>query len=300
MASEGAERRAPLVGGLPVMERGARDAARGDGRRRARSRGDRRARGLERRRRRARGVRRLADDPRRRAGRPAVPESRSGSSCRVYRLRDGRVSPLPDRAGGAADSRWTRSKEATTDGTRDGHEGRRARARARAARHRRRDRTPCRRPARRRRPWWSGRATTAPTRSPGTTASSRSARDYEDRGVRFLAVNSNDAERYPADSLEAMRERVEAEDWPFPYLHDESQDAARAWAAAGDARTSTSLDAELPGPLRGRAGRRPHGPGQEAAWLREALDAVLAGRGAPASRHRPRRVLDQVEAVVTR
>ena len=34
------------------------------------------------------------------------------------------------------------------------------------------------------------------------------ARDYADRGVRFLAVNSNDAERYPADSLEAMRERV--------------------------------------------------------------------------------------------
>ena len=38
------------------------------------------------------------------------------------------------------------------------------------------------------------------------------ARDYEDRGVRFLAVNSNDPERYPRDSLEAMRERVEAED----------------------------------------------------------------------------------------
>ena len=33
-------------------------------------------------------------------------------------------------------------------------------------------------------------------------------RDYAPRGVRFLAVNSNDAERYPDDSLEAMRERV--------------------------------------------------------------------------------------------
>jgi len=38
----------------------------------------------------------------------------------------------------------------------------------------------------------------------------QAARDYEDRGVRFLAVNSNDAERYPHDSLDAMRERVEA------------------------------------------------------------------------------------------
>ena len=31
-------------------------------------------------------------------------------------------------------------------------------------------------------------------------------RDYADRGVRFLAINSNDAERYPADSPEAMVE----------------------------------------------------------------------------------------------
>ena len=36
----------------------------------------------------------------------------------------------------------------------------------------------------------------------------RVGRDYGARGVRFLAVNSNDAERYPGDSLEAMRERV--------------------------------------------------------------------------------------------
>src|SRR5919108_4494084 len=57
------------------------------------------------------------------------------------------------------------------------------------------------------------------------------ARDYAPRGARFLAVNSNDAERYPDDSLDSMRERVEAEDWPFPYLHDESQQAARAWSA---------------------------------------------------------------------
>ncbi len=55
--------------------------------------------------------------------------------------------------------------------------------------------------------------------------------DYADRGVRFAAVNSNDAERYPADSPEAMRERFERERWPFPYLHDAGQDAARAWGA---------------------------------------------------------------------
>ena len=57
------------------------------------------------------------------------------------------------------------------------------------------------------------------------------ARDYQPRGVRFFAVNSNDADRYPRDSYEAMRERVSREEWPFPYLHDPSQEAARAWEA---------------------------------------------------------------------
>ena len=38
-------------------------------------------------------------------------------------------------------------------------------------------------------------------------------------------------------------------------------------------------------------------PSHDAAWLREALDAVLAGERAGAGRDRARRVLDQVEAV---
>ena len=59
----------------------------------------------------------------------------------------------------------------------------------------------------------------------------RVARDYADRGVRFLAINSNDADRYPRDSYEAMRTRVAAEDWPMPYLHDATQEVARAYGA---------------------------------------------------------------------
>ena len=49
--------------------------------------------------------------------------------------------------------------------------------------------------------------------------------------MRFFAINPNDAERYPRDSLEAMRERVAREDWPMPYLRDESQEVARAYGA---------------------------------------------------------------------
>src|ERR671937_3155783 len=102
------------------------------------------------------------------------------------------------------------------------------------------------------------------------------ARDYAPRGVGFLAINSNDAERYPRDSLEAMRERVEAEKWPFPYLHDETQEAARAWAAQVTPHIYL-LDSELRIRYEGAPDGDHMDPSQNAVWLREALDAVLAG-----------------------
>jgi peroxiredoxin len=102
-------------------------------------------------------------------------------------------------------------------------------------------------------------------------------RDYEARGVRFLAVNSNDAERYPNDSLQAMRERVRAEDWPFPYLHDESQRAARDWAAQTTPHVYV-LDADLRVRYEGAPDADHMDPALDAAWLREALDEVLSGR----------------------
>lgn len=45
-----------------------------------------------------------------------------GLTCRVYRLRDGRISPLPDRQD-VRDTLVT-AIEGATDGTRDGNEGR--------------------------------------------------------------------------------------------------------------------------------------------------------------------------------
>ena len=58
------------------------------------------------------------------------------------------------------------------------------------------------------------------------------ATDYADRGVRTLLINPNDAERYPRDSLDAMRERVASEGpWPAPYLRDSDQAVARAYGA---------------------------------------------------------------------
>jgi peroxiredoxin len=103
------------------------------------------------------------------------------------------------------------------------------------------------------------------------------ARDYSGRGVKMLAVNSNDATRYPADSQAAMAERVEKGDFDgVPYLRDESQEVARAY----DAKTTPDvfvLDAEGRLRYRGAPDADHDDPAEDAAFLRSALDAVLAG-----------------------
>jgi peroxiredoxin len=105
----------------------------------------------------------------------------------------------------------------------------------------------------------------------------QAARDYADRGVQFLAINSNDAERYPRDSYEAMQQRVAAEDWPLPYLHDASQDVARAYGAQKTPDVFV-LDSDRRLRYRGAPDSDYDDPSQDGAWLRQALDAVLEGR----------------------
>ena len=101
------------------------------------------------------------------------------------------------------------------------------------------------------------------------------ARDYPD--VHFYAINPNDAERYPRDSFEAMKERVRRDEgWPMPYLHDESQEVARAYGAK---TTPDVFLVDPPGALRYRGAPDPdhQDPSLNASWLREALDSVLDG-----------------------
>ena len=102
------------------------------------------------------------------------------------------------------------------------------------------------------------------------------ARDYADRGVRVLQINANDSAKYPRDSIEAMRARVEAGEFASPYLHDESQEVARAWGAK---TTPDVFVTDASGVVYRGAPDADHGdPSLNAAWLREALDDVLAER----------------------
>ena len=108
------------------------------------------------------------------------------------------------------------------------------------------------------------------------------ARDYQPRGLAVVAINANDAERYPDDAPERMAEEAEAAGYTFPYLFDETQEVAKAYRAActpdfflydrqrrlvyrgqfDDSRPRNDL------PVTGKD-------------LREAVEAVLAGRPVP-------------------
>ncbi|MCS7064450.1 MAG: thioredoxin family protein [Methylacidiphilales bacterium] len=58
------------------------------------------------------------------------------------------------------------------------------------------------------------------------------ARDYAGKAVDFVAICSNDETTYPQDAPDRMREQAIRLGWTFPYLHDATQEVARAFDAA--------------------------------------------------------------------
>ena len=55
--------------------------------------------------------------------------------------------------------------------------------------------------------------------------------DYPDRSVQLVGISVNDADKYPEDSPEKMKELVESHRIPFPYLYDASQQTAKDYDA---------------------------------------------------------------------
>lgn len=58
------------------------------------------------------------------------------------------------------------------------------------------------------------------------------AKKYQSEGVAFVAINSNDAAAYPADSFANMKLEREKRGYTFPYLFDETQSVAHSYGAA--------------------------------------------------------------------
>jgi peroxiredoxin len=122
----------------------------------------------------------------------------------------------------------------------------------------------------------------------------RFALEYAPRGVKFVAINSNETDNHPADSFEHMVRRAKEKNYPFPYLRDESQDVARAYGAL---RTPHYFlfgreGDDQCGPWRlrytGRMDDNPRNPGMERTHeLVDAVEAVLAGRRPPVQATNP-------------
>ena len=106
------------------------------------------------------------------------------------------------------------------------------------------------------------------------------AREYAGQGVAFVGINANDAGKYPADSFENMVDLSAQWDLPFPYLWDESQEVAAAYGAE---RTPEIIlfDADMRLRYHGAPDDNRDETQVTQTYLRDALDAVLAGREPP-------------------
>ncbi|RMF29196.1 MAG: thioredoxin family protein [Chloroflexi bacterium] len=105
--------------------------------------------------------------------------------------------------------------------------------------------------------------------------------DYADKGVQLIAISANDAKKYPADSFPKMKERAQEKGFNFPYLYDETQEVARAYGAE---RTPEVFLFDKAGVLRYHGAIDDNYEDPNAVrhhYLRDALDAVLAGQDPP-------------------
>jgi peroxiredoxin len=57
------------------------------------------------------------------------------------------------------------------------------------------------------------------------------AKDYSGKSFALVCINSNDEKMFPEDSFDGMKKRAEEKGFVFPYLHDETQSAARDYDA---------------------------------------------------------------------
>jgi peroxiredoxin len=113
------------------------------------------------------------------------------------------------------------------------------------------------------------------------------ARDYAPQGVRLLAISSNNALAYPADSFENMAKRAREKHFVFPYLYDESQSVARAYGAE---RTPEFFIFDAAKTLRYHGAPDDNYEDEHAVkhhYAREALDAILAEREPAVSETKP-------------
>jgi hypothetical protein len=105
--------------------------------------------------------------------------------------------------------------------------------------------------------------------------------EYRGKGIGVVAVNANDPSAYPEDGYESMQARAKQKGYQFPYVVDATSGVARAFAAT---RTPEAYLFDAGGRLvyTGAIDDNAQDPAAvKARYLKDALDAVLAGAPVP-------------------
>jgi peroxiredoxin len=99
--------------------------------------------------------------------------------------------------------------------------------------------------------------------------------EYSSKGVQFVLINPNDAKKQPQDSYENMQARAKEKKYPFPYLHDESQQVTKAYGATRTPEVYLITGNRVV--YRGRIDDNTEENQVKQRDLKNALDMVLAG-----------------------
>lgn len=104
--------------------------------------------------------------------------------------------------------------------------------------------------------------------------------------IEAVAISSNDAENYPADSPEKMKELANSLNFQFPYLYDQTQEIAKKYKAECTPEFYL-FDQNNKLIYRGRLDDSTPGSNKEITGLdlRSAIDNYLQGKEIPTKQH---------------
>lgn len=104
---------------------------------------------------------------------------------------------------------------------------------------------------------------------------------YASKGFPVVAINPNDLDQQPGDSMDEMQKRAKEKGYTFPYLRDDSQSVAKAYGATKTPHVYV-LNEESAGKYKiefiGAIDDSPRDASDvEKTFVEDAVDALLAG-----------------------
>ncbi len=106
-------------------------------------------------------------------------------------------------------------------------------------------------------------------------------KQYASKGFPVIAINPNDVERVPEDSMEAMKMRAQEKGYTFPYLRDDSQEVAQAFGATKTPHVYvlSNKNGTFKVEYIGAIDDNPNDPDHvDQRYVADAVDALIAGK----------------------